>query len=507
MRRDIFFSALLAVISVVTFSAVCCARTKQPVVVADSSVITPADTLPLVPQQLVLNGQTHTVHLPQNFSINVFATGVSGARFMCWSPDSVLYVCAMSSGQVIALPDHNNDGIADSNIVVVSGLNTAHSCEFYHDTLYVAQTDRVTKMIGNSASRRIQSQQDIVTGILTGHHVTRTILFDDSSNVFYLSVGSSCNICNDPPQRACILRFNDDGTGEEVYASGLRNSVGLAFNPVTHALWANNNGFDDAGNDIPPEVINIIQEGKFYGWPLAYGDKQFNPRYTIEAGVPMTHDDTVKVLGMEPPIVQVQAHSAPLGLWFYTGNELPPDYKNAAFMCYHGSWDRSPATGYKVVRVRGNPDGTNMRVADFLTGFLTDSINTIRWGRPVGVISDARGDIYISDDYANVIYRIHYNDPSGVKDHSALPDGFRMEGVFPDPASSDAVLQFMAPGAMNVEINIFDDRGDIVKSITNASHPGENKITLDTSSLPSGFYTAVVKSDRESVSSRFRIVK
>jgi len=415
---------LLLTFIVVSVSFLSCnsATKKSSDGAVGANALTPAFSLPLYPQQLQVPPQfqskrfaePHTLYLPKGFTISVFATGITGARFLCWSPDSTLYACARDAGTIVALPDHDHDGIADSVITVVTGMNDGHSCAFYRDTLYVAQTDRVTKMLGSPGSRVIQSKHDIITGIPSGKgHSTRTILFDATNRKMYLSVGSSCNICNDPPDRACILRFNDDGTGEEVFASGLRNSVGMDFNPITHQLWANNNGFDNDGNDLPPEAINIIQQGKFYGWPLAYGNAQFNTEYYTLIG-PMSHADTLKVLGMTPPIAQVQAHSAPLGFYFYTGNELPKAFKNQALMCYHGSWNRSPATGYKVVLLTGNPDGTNMRVADFLTGFMTDSIPAANcWGRPVGVTADARGNIYISDDKAGAIYRIHYTALAG----------------------------------------------------------------------------------------------
>jgi len=507
---------LLSAVLVSVFSF-CCAKTVRTE--SDSNAITPPDSLPLFPQVLQVPAQfqtgefatPHTVMLPQGFTISVFATGITGARFMCWSPDSTLYVCAMDANQVIALPDHNGDGIADSTIVIVSGLNHNHSCEFYHDTLYVAQTDRVTKMIPSSYSRTVQTQQDIVTGILTGgSHTTRTIVFDAPNKKMYLSVGSSCNICNDPPQRACILRFNDDGTGEETFASGLRNSVGLDFQPITHQLWANNNGFDEDGNDLPPEAINIIEEGKFYGWPLAYGDKQFNTEYYSLVG-PMTHADTLQVLGMQPPVAQVQAHSAPLGLYFYTGSGLPSDYTNQALMCYHGSWNRSPATGYKVVRLRGNPDGTNMRVADFLTGFMTDSIpSSVYWGRPVGITADARGNIYISDDYANAIYRIHYTATTNVKERGEINDNndIHLLGEYPDPATKSTTLKFMAGQNSHVQIDIIDERGAVVRdAFSMNAQQGENQISLDTSSLPDGVYFARISGVNTKTSAMFRVAR
>lgn len=466
----------------------------------DSLAITLADSLPLHSVRLQVDPKfsstfavPESLWVPDGFSVNVFATGITGARGMCWSPDSVLYVCAMgaNANAAIALPDHNHDGIADSNITVATGLNHAHSLQFYRDTLYVAETNDVLKMIDANNDRVIDTRSVIISGILTGgNHTTRTLLFDEPAHKLYLSVGSSCNMCDDLAERACILQFNDDGSGKKVFASGLRNSVGLAFHPVTHALWANNNGFDNAGDDIPPEVVNIIEDGRFYGWPVAYGDKRFNPIFETVVRK-FTRADTVKVLGMRPPVVQMQAHSAPLGMMFYTGEELPAEYHNSGIMCFHGSWNRTPATGERVIRFRGNNDGTNMRASTLITGWMTDSINLKRWGRPVDVIADRRGNLYVSDDFANAIYRVHYTAPTAVHEGLLTPGDLRIENVHPNPSSGICTVSIMAASDKHVDIDIINALGDVVASITNAVlRIGPNEIPFDASKLPTGNYRA-----------------
>ncbi|MGH7567903.1 MAG: PQQ-dependent sugar dehydrogenase [Gemmatimonadales bacterium] len=206
------------------------------------------------------------------------------------------------------------------------------------------------------------------------------------------------------PRRAAVVRYNRDGSGEQLFATGLRNSVGLAFHPATGELWATNNDRDNLGDDAPPERVNILRSGRNYGWPRCYLPGTPNPEY------PGADCATV-----EPPAITFQAHSAPLGLRFYTGTRLPPEYGGAgaggggvgtaAFVAYHGSWNRSVPTGAKVVRVtvlKGRP----VSVDDFVTGWqLSDGS---RWGRPVDLLVTPDGALLISDDLGGRIWRVSY---------------------------------------------------------------------------------------------------
>jgi glucose/arabinose dehydrogenase len=211
-------------------------------------------------------------------------------------------------------------------------------------------------------------------------------------------------VCNDVPPRAAVTRYNLDGSGRHTFATGLRNSVGLAFNPATGDLWANNNDRDNIGqgavNDIaktdslPPERLNILKDGKWYGWPQCYLPGKPNPEYA------RANCSTV-----EPPALAVQAHSAPLGLAFYTGTTFPAEYHGDAFMTYHGSWNRSVPTGAKVVRIRIQ-NGQPVAVEDFVSGWqLADGS---RWGRPVSVVVAADGALLVSDDARGRIWRVSF---------------------------------------------------------------------------------------------------
>jgi glucose/arabinose dehydrogenase len=218
------------------------------------------------------------------------------------------------------------------------------------------------------------------------------------------------------PRRAAIVRYRPDGTGETVFARGLRNAVGLAWNPVTEQMWATCNERDMLGDDLPPErVVNVIREGGDYGWPYCYGDHQPNPEF---AG-------SRRCAGMIPPAITDTAHSAPLGCAFYTGSQFPVEYRGDFFVAYHGSWNRSRPTGYKVVRVLVR-DGKPVRIEPFLTGFRDDTGQV--FGRPVDVLVALDGSLLISDDYGGRIYRVRYAGgaaPRGRDSGSARPAGGR----------------------------------------------------------------------------------
>jgi glucose/arabinose dehydrogenase len=339
----------------------------------------------------------HILYVPPGFSVNVFAQQ-GGVRFLALGPGGAVYATLSGPGKIVRLVDANGDGVAESVVTVLSGLTNPSGLAFRGDTLYFAQETMVRRVDPGA------TPVTIVTGLPPGGHNTRTIAFGPD-NLLYVAVGSSCNICDDAPPRAAVTRYNLNGSNPHTFATGLRNSVGLAFNPATGELWANNNDRDDIGqqgsvNDVaktdslPPEHLNILRDGRWYGWPQCYLPGKPNPEY---AGANCS--------GVEPPALTVQAHSAPLGLAFYTGAAFPVSYRGDAFMTYHGSWNRSVATGAKVVRVRIQ-DNRPVAVEDFVTGWqLADGS---RWGRPVAVLVAADGALLVSDDDGGRIWRVTY---------------------------------------------------------------------------------------------------
>lgn len=244
----------------------------------------------------------------------------------------------------------------------------------------------------------------LIDDLPEGGHSTRPTLIGPDGKM-YVSVGSSCNVCEeDDNRRAAVVRYNLDGSGEEVFAEGLRNSVGLAFhlNPETmqFELWSVDNGRDLIGDELPPEEVNILTKGKHYGWPYCYGQQIANPEYP-------DHTDYCKQTTISP-IYEMQAHSAPLGITFPTNlageqiGELTRILRDKAIITFHGSWNRTTPTGYKVVTVDTTQPGT--REQDLITGWLLPDGTT--WGRPVDVKFSPAGDMYVTDDAAGVIYRI-----------------------------------------------------------------------------------------------------
>jgi glucose/arabinose dehydrogenase len=306
-----------------------------------------------------------------------------------------MFATIINSGKVVALPDKNRDGKADGVITFIKGLNRPHSIAFYRDYLYIGETDEIVRFKYNGFDSPPGKKEVIVPNLPTGGHFTRTVGFGPDGKM-YVSIGSSCNICEEKDKRrAAILQFNPDGTGGKIFAKGLRNAVGFTWRPGTEEMWATDNGRDWLGDNLPPEEIDIIKEGNHYGWPYCYGDRIPDPKYNKA--------DFCK--NTTPPVFQMQAHSAPLGLTFYTGKLFPPQYRGDLFVAFHGSWNRSVPTGYKVVLIKiknGKPEG----IEDFATGWLKGSR---AWGRPVDVVVGPNGGLYVSDDMGGIVYRITWS--------------------------------------------------------------------------------------------------
>jgi glucose/arabinose dehydrogenase len=343
------------------------------------------------------------LHLPEGFHIAVFADNIDSARMLTFTPGGVLLVSESGEGKVVALPDPKHTGKAAREVDVLSGLNEPHGIAFYQGKLYVAENDKVRRYDWDEVNLRATNPvklADLPTG---GGHSTRSILFHGGK--MYISAGSSCNVCIEKdPRRATVMEFNPDGSGQKIFAKGLRNAVGIAENPKTDTVWVTVNGRDWLGDDLPPETIyDLGKNGGDAGWPYCYGDRVPDSNFT-KAG------DNRCASVLEPK-VQMQAHSAPLGLAFYEGTMFPPEYRDNIFVAFHGSWNRSVPTGYKIVRVKLDDNGQPVSGAqDFITGWLAPGETKHgRWmGRPVGIAFAADGSMFLSDDTGGVIYRITY---------------------------------------------------------------------------------------------------
>ncbi len=338
-----------------------------------------------------------TINLPPGFGISVYIGELRDPRMMALGPDGELYVAERSAGRIIRLPDRDRDGVADAVEVVASDLNSPSSLAFAKDgSLYVGETTRILQLRDPDGDGVFQDKNVVIDRLPSGGHSTRTVVFSPDNSYLFVSIGSSCNVCTEEDaRRATVVRYKPDGSDETVFTLGLRNAVGITYRPGTDELWVTNNGRDWLGNDQPPETVYKIQEGDDAGWPRCHSGRIIDPDF----GKPGACEGVLK------PEVEMQAHSAPLGLTFYTGNQFPATFQGDLFVAFHGSWNRTPATGYKVVRV-SIEDGKPGVVEDFAVGWLRGDGS--QWGRPVDVITGPDGSLYISDDGGGNIYRVFY---------------------------------------------------------------------------------------------------
>ena len=337
--------------------------------------------VPTQPQAPAINQTDFSLTLPDGFTIFIFAKGLGSPRVLAWDPTGTLLVSIPSQGRIVAL--------GDTQITVASGLNRPHGIAFLGPTLYIAETNQVAMYDYDLQTKRASNKKKIIDLPAGGNHITRTIGFGPDKNL-YISVGSSCNVCIDDERRAKILVYTDRGITD--YATGLRNPVFFTWHPTTQELWATEMGRDLIGDNIPPDEVNIIKEGSFYGWPYCYGknvqDKTFSPTQSCDKAT--------------PSYIDLQAHSAPLGLAFIPSS-WPAQYRDDLLVAFHGSWNRSEPTGYKVVRMKLDVQGNYEATEDFITGWLAEGSAL---GRPVDLLFGPDGALSISDDKAGVIYRI-----------------------------------------------------------------------------------------------------
>ncbi len=350
---------------------------------------------------------TADISMPPGFAIETYADNLGSSLVsypgpdpgprMLLEKDGVVYVSIPNRELIAVLPDRDGNNEADEVGVFISGLNYPHGLDYSDGWFYIAEENRVIRVRDDDNNLRADanSTEVLIDDLPSGGHSTRTVKVNNDS--LYLSMGSSCNVCyEEDERRAAISRCDLDGSNCTVFASGLRNSVGMVFHPETGDLYATDNGRDWLGDDLPPDEINLIEEGNDYGWPICYGKNIHDTEFD-------TNNSTVNPCeNRTPSLVDLQAHSAPLGLAFYDGGMFPEEYQGDLFVCYHGSWNREVPTGYKIVNI----DMDTLDVNDFATGWLRENETVI--GRPVDVIVAEDGSLLVSDDNAGKIYRIYY---------------------------------------------------------------------------------------------------
>jgi glucose/arabinose dehydrogenase len=342
-----------------------------------------------------------SISLPPGFEISVYADEVPNARQMTRSPKGVLYVGSRRAGKVHAVVDADGDFRADRVVTIASGLNMPNGVAFRDGSLYVAEVSRILRFDGIDDALDDPPEPVVVRDDYPSdrHHGWKYIAFGPDGKL-YVPVGAPCNICeSENPIYASITRLDPDGARREVFASGVRNTVGFAWHPETEELWFTDNGRDWLGNDRPPDELNRAPEkGMHFGYPYCHGGDIVDPEFGSE-GVCERY---------EPPVQKLGPHVAALGPLFYTGEMFPAEYRGQLLIAEHGSWNRETPIGYRVTLVR--LDGNRATSYDvFAEGWLPGEDEDEVWGRPVALLELPDGSVLLSDDLAGVIYRITYS--------------------------------------------------------------------------------------------------
>lgn len=350
--------------------------------------------------------------VPEGFKVDQFATGLKEPRVIVTAPNGDLFVAESAANRVRVLRDTNGNGQPEINEVFVSGLDRPFGIAFYPAGpnpryIYIANTGAVVRFPYRSGDLTVTGPAEQILSLSAGGHLTggghwtRDIVFSLDGRSLFVSIGSKSNDSDDAVEdnRARIFQCDPDGHNLRVYASGIRNPVGLAIDPATGALWTSVNERDGLGDNLPPDYITRVTAGGFYGWPWFYLGNHPDPRHRGK------HPELAPQVLV--PDVLIAAHSASLDLVFYDGRQFPAHFRGNIFAGEHGSWNRSQRTGYKVIMVPVKPDGSaDGSYEDFMTGFVTPEGRV--WGRPVGVTVGKNGELFVTDDGSNSIWRVTY---------------------------------------------------------------------------------------------------
>lgn len=334
------------------------------------------------------------IKIPDGFRLAIFADvkDLGMPRVLAFDKNNILFTTLTGSGKVVVLPDNNKDGIVDEIKVVLTGLNKPHGIVFDNNEVYVAESDKVVKYTYDPILLQFSSGKRILDLPNAGRHFTRTLKINN--NKLYVSVGSSCDTCSESDKRrASILVSNLDGSNLENFATGLRNTAFFVFDK-DNRIWGNDMGRDFLGDNLPPDELNIIEEGKNYGWPECYGKSIKDDKFRSWEAFNNCNETS-------PSAYDYPAHSAPLGITFINSGLFDKKDRGNVLASFHGSWNSSKPVGYKIVKLTVL-DGKIEKMEDFIYGFLTEDGEIL--GRPVDLIFDNQGLLYISDDKAGVIY-------------------------------------------------------------------------------------------------------
>ena len=337
------------------------------------------------------------IKLPEGFKISIFAENITTAREISVSPVGTVFV-GSKNGTVYAIKDNNKDFIADKVYIIAKNLNMPVGVQYYKGSLYVSEINRIIKFDTIEKNLNNPPKPVIINNNFPNDkwHGWKFIKFGPD-NKLYVPVGAPCNVCENNDKRyAALLRMNPDGSNLEIFASGIRNTVGFDWHPITNELWFTDNGRDQMGDNIPPDELNYApKKGMNFGFPYLHGSNIRDPKYGINKNL----DSFIR------PAIELGPHVAALGMRFYTGKMFPKKYYNQIFIAEHGSWNRSIPIGYRITLVMLKENNA-IKYEVFAEGWLSE--NNKSWGRPVDVEIYYDGSLLISDDTANVIYRIYY---------------------------------------------------------------------------------------------------
>lgn len=351
----------------------------------------------LLPAKAADDSVVRNISLPSGFSISIYADYIPDARSMALTPDNILFVGSRKAGNVYAVLDNDQDHVADEVITIAKGLNMPNGVAFRGGDLYVAEIHRIIKF--NDITKRLRNPgpPEVVFDALPKEkwHGWKFIKFGPDGKI-YIPIGAPCNVClPDNPLFATITRMDKDGSDFEIFARGVRNSVGFDWHPETHELWFTDNGRDMLGDNLPPDELNHAPKaGLHFGFPYLHGDSISDPEYGSQLGD----------IAVTKPAQELGPHVASLGMEFYTGDMFPKEYAGQIFIAEHGSWNRSVPIGYRIsiVRLR-NSQAASYEI--FASGWLQK--NRVM-GRPVDIEQMEDGSLLVSDDYSDKIYRISY---------------------------------------------------------------------------------------------------
>jgi glucose/arabinose dehydrogenase len=348
------------------------------------------------PPRVVAKPDGAQLQVPARFTVEEYLSGFSGPRFMLLGPGNEIVVSDMDDGTIYVLKDKNKQ-------VLMEDLDQPYGLAFHKDWLYIAEATVVKRYRYDPQALKVvgKGQEVIPLHKFGGGHATRTILFDPRGEKLYLSVGSASNVdSGEPLMRAAISRFDPNGSNHEIYASGVRNAIGMRWYPGTGTLWVTVQERDGLGDDLVPDYLTRIQAGGFYGWPYAYIGPHPDPRRKdAPEGI------VSKTLY---PDVLLGSHVSAMDLLFYTGAQFPERYRGGCFIAMHGSWNRSKRIGYKIAFVPFKEGKPVSGPEDFLTGWMLDPEKREVWGRPVGLLQLADGSLLVSDDGGGKIWRVFY---------------------------------------------------------------------------------------------------